>query len=151
MKLPTAKDLQAKIAQVEGDKAAAATKAHAAAEAEKQAFVDRISKPSRLTDEQVIEKASHIINRAVENGLTSVQVFRFPNNLCTDDGRAIDQREEGWHKTLTGIPKELYEFWERQLKPGGYHIEYKVIDRPGGLRGDIAVFLSWGIGIPGTR
>ena len=53
MKLPTAKDLQAKIAQVEGDRASAAMKAHAAAEAEKQAFLDRISKPSGLTDEQV--------------------------------------------------------------------------------------------------
>ena len=102
MKLPTAKDLQAKIAKVEEDRAAVAKKAHIAAEAEKQAFVDRISKPSGLTDEQVIEKASHIINRAVENGLTSVQVFRFPNHLCTDDGRAIDQAEEGWPKTLTG-------------------------------------------------
>jgi len=144
MKLPTAKDLQAKIAQVEGEKASAAMKAHAAAEAEKHAFLDRISKPSGLTDEQVVEKAAHIITRAVENGLTSVQVFRFPNHLCTDDGRAIDQGEEGWPKTLTGIPKELYQFWERQLKPNGYHIKYEVADRPGGIRGDIAVFLSWG-------
>ena len=105
MKLPTAKDLQAKIAQVEGEKASAAMKAHAAAEAEKQAFLDRISKPSGLTDEQVVEKASNIITRAVENGLTSVQIFRFPNHLCTDDGRAIDQGEAGWEKSLTGIPK----------------------------------------------
>ena len=144
VKLPTTKDLQAKIAQVEGERASAAMKAHAAAEAEKHAFLERISKPSGLTDEQVIEKASQIINRAVENGLTSVQVFRFPNHLCTDNGRAIDQVEEGWQKTLTGIPKELYQFWERHLKPGGYHIKYEVIDRPGGMRGDIAVFLSWG-------
>jgi hypothetical protein len=144
MKLPTAKDLQAKIAQVEGERASAALKAHEAAEAEKHAFLDRISKPSGLTDEQVVEKASHIINRAVENGLTSVQVFRFPNHLCTDNGRAVDQGEEGWQNTLTGIPKELFQFWERQLKPRGYHIKYEVIDRPGGMRGDIAVFLSWG-------
>ena len=144
MKLPTAKDLQAKIAQVEGDKASAAMKAHAAAEEEKKAFLDRLSKPSGLTDDQVLEKASNIITRAVENGLTSVQIFRFPNHLCTDDGRAIDQGEAGWEKSLTGIPKELYAFWERQLKPNGYHIKYEVADRPGGMRGDIAVFLSWG-------
>jgi hypothetical protein len=143
-KIPTAKDLQTKIALVESEKASAAMKAHAAAEAEKKAFLERLSKPSGLTDEQVIEKASHIIARAVENGLTSVQVFRFPNNLCTDNGRAIDQVEAGWEKSLTGIPKELYSFWERQLKPNGYHIKYEIIDRPGGLRGDVAVFLSWG-------
>ena len=144
MKIPTAKDLQAKIALVEGEKASAAMKAHAAAEEEKKAFLDRLSKPSGLTDEQVLEKASNIITRAVENGLTSVQIFRFPNHLCTDDGRAIDQGEAGWEKSLTGIPKELYAFWERQLKPNGYHIKYEVADRPGGMRGDIAVFLSWG-------
>ena len=144
LKIPTAKDLQVKIAHAEAEKASAAIKAHAAAEAEKQAFLDRLSKPSGLTDEQVIEKASHIVNRAVENGLTSVQVLRFPNHLCTDNGRAIDQAEDGWEKTLTGIPKELYFFWERQLKPAGYHIKYEIIDRPGGMRGDVAVFLSWG-------
>ena len=71
-KLPTVKDLQAKIALAEAAKASAAVKAHAAAEAEKQAFLDRLSKPSGLTDEQVIEKATSIIGRAAENGLTSV-------------------------------------------------------------------------------
>ena len=141
--LPSAKDLQARIAVAEGEKASAAAKAHAAAEAEKQAFIDRISKPSGLTDEQVIERASHIVNRAVENGLTSVQVFRFPNHLCTDNGRAIDQAEEGWEKTLTGIPKELWSFYERQLKPRGYHMRYHIVDYPGGMRGDVGVILSW--------
>jgi hypothetical protein len=141
--LPSAKDLQAKIAVAEGEKASAAAKAHAAAEAEKQAFIDRISKPSGLTDDQVIEKASHIVSRAVENGLTSVQVFRFPNHLCTDNGRAIDQAEDGWEKTLTGIPKELWAFYERQLKPRGYHMRYHIVDYPGGMRGDVGVILSW--------
>ncbi len=144
LNLPTAKDLQTKIALAEAEKASAAMKAHAAAEAEKHAFLDRLSRPSGLSDDQVIEKAAHIINRAVENGLTSVQVFRFPNHICTDDGRAIDQHEEGWEKTLTGIPKEIYSFWERQLKPRGYHIRYEIIDRTGGLRGDVGIFLSWG-------
>ncbi len=141
--LPSAKDLQARIAVAEGEKASAAAKAHAAAEAEKQAFIDRISKPSGLTDDQVIERASHIVSRAVENGLTSVQVFRFPNHLCTDNGRAIDQAEEGWEKTLTGIPKELWSFYERQLKPRGYHMRYHIVDYPGGMRGDVGVILSW--------
>ena len=141
--LPSANDQRAKIAKAEGEKASAIAKAHAAAEAEKHAFLDRIAKPSGLTDEQILEKAAYIINRAVDNGLTSVQVFRFPNHLCTDDARAIDQAEPGWERTLTGIPKEIYEFWERQLRPRGYHIKYEIVDRPGGLRGDVGVFLSW--------
>jgi len=141
--LLSAKDLQAKIALAEGEKASAAAKAHATAEAERQAFIDRISKPSGLTDEQVLEKASHIVNRAAENGLTSVQVFRFPNHLCTDNGRAIDQAEDGWEKTLTGIPKELWAFYQRQLKPRGYHMRYHIVDYPNGMRGDVGVILSW--------
>jgi hypothetical protein len=141
--LLSAKDLQARIAVAEGEKASAAAKAHAAAEAEKQAFIDRISKPSGLSDDQIIEKASQIVNRAVENGLTSVQVFRFPNHLCSDNGRAIDQAEDGWEKTLTGIPKELWAFYERQLKPRGYRMRYHIVDYPGGMRGDVGVILSW--------
>ena len=90
-------------------------KAHEAAEAEKQALLDRLSRPSGLSDDEVMEKAAIIVNRAVENGLTSVQVFRFPNHVCTDNGRAINQAEEGWEQTLTGVPKEIYEFWKRQL------------------------------------
>ena len=144
LKVPTAKELQARIAAAEGEKASAAAKAHAAAEAEKKAFLDRISKPSGLTDDQVIEKASSIISRAVESGLTSVQVFRFPNHLCTDNGRAINQGEAGWEKTLTGIPKEIYDFWTPKKKKKKNLIHYHIIDYPGGMPGDVGVTLSWG-------
>ena len=139
----SAKELMTKIAKVEGEKASKAMKAHEAAEAEKQALLDRLSRPSGLSDDEVMEKAAIIVNRAVENGMTSVQVFRFPNHLCTDNGRAINQVAEGWEKTLTGIPKEIYEFWKRQLKPRGYHLRYEIIDYPGGMPGDVGIFLSW--------
>ena len=139
----SAKELMAKIAKVEGEKASKAMKAHEAAEAEKQALLDRLARPSGLSDDEVMEKAAIIVNRAVENGMTSVQVFRFPNHICTDNGRAINQAEEGWENTLTGIPKEIYEFWKRQLKPRGYHIRYEIIDYPGGMPGDVGIFLSW--------
>jgi len=142
-KLLTAKDLQKKIAESEAAKASAAMKAHAAAEAEKKAFLDHLNKPSGLTDEQIIEKANGVIGRAVDNGLTSVQVLRFPNHICTDNGRAINQVEDGWEQTLTGVPKEIYDFWQRQLKPRGYHMRFEIIDYPGGMPGDVGVFLSW--------
>jgi hypothetical protein len=143
VKLLSVKELQAKIAQAEAEKASLAMRHQQAEEAEKKALLDRLSKPSGLSDDEVAEKASIIINRAVENGLMAVQVFRFPHHLCTDDGRAINQAEPGWEKTLTGIPKEIYEFWKRRLQPAGYHIRYEVIDYPGGMPGDIGVTLSW--------
>ena len=139
----SAKELMAKIAKVEGEKASKAMKAHEAAEAEKQALLDRLSRPSGLSDDEVMEKAAIIVNRAVENGMTSVQVFRFPNHICTDNGRAINQVEEGWENTLTGVPKEIFEFWKRQLKPRGYHMRFEIIDYPGGMPGDVGIFLSW--------
>jgi hypothetical protein len=143
-KLLTVKELQAKIAEAESAKASAALKAHEHAEREKQELLDRLSKPSGMTDEQIIEKATIIINRAVQNGHMSVQVLRFPHTLCTDNGRAINQAEAGWETTLTGIPKELYEFWQRQLKPNGYHLRYEIVDFPSGMPGDVGVTLSWG-------
>jgi len=139
----SAKELMTKIAKVEGEKASKAIKAHEEAEAEKQELLDRLSRPSGLSDDEVMEKAAAIVNRAVEAGMTSVQVFRFPNHVCTDNGRAINQAEEGWEKTLTGVPKEIYDFWQRQLKPRGYHMRFEIIDYPGGMPGDVGIFLSW--------
>ena len=142
--LLTVKELQMKIAEAESAKASLALKHQQAEEREKAELLDRLSKPSGKTDDEVMEKASIIINRAVENGLMSVQVFRFPHTLCTDNGRAINQGEQGWEKTLTGIPKEIFEFWGRQLQPRGYHIRYEIIDYPGGMPGDVGIVLSWG-------
>ena len=144
MKILNAKELREKIALSEGAKATSALKAHEAAEREKREMLERLTHPSGLSDEQVIEKASAIVNRAVESGLMSVQVFRFPHTVCSDNGRAINQGEPGWEKTLTGIPREIYDFWKRQLQPRGYHIRYEVIDYPGGMPGDIGITLSWG-------
>ena len=140
----SAKEMLAKIAESEGAKASAAQKAQAAAEAEKHAMMERLSKPSGLSDDEILEKASIIFGRAVENGMTSVQVLRFPHTLCTDSGRAINQAEAGWENSLTGIPRELFEFWKRQLQPRGYHIRYEIISYPGGMLGDVGVTISWG-------
>jgi hypothetical protein len=79
----------------------------------------------------------------VRNGLTEVLVYRFPNTLCTDKGRAINQMEKGWETTLTGIPKEIFQLWTDYLKPRGYRIAYQIIDFPGGMPGDIGVTISW--------
>ena len=78
----------------------------------------------------------------VKNGLTEVEVFRFPNALCTDNGRAINMMEPGWENTLTGHPKEMYSFWDRHLRPNGYRVQ--VVDFSGGVPGDIALTLKWG-------
>jgi hypothetical protein len=141
--LPTAKDIQKQAAINEAEKADNEARASAAAEAEKRALIERLSKPSGLSEDEKVKLASSVIQRAVRNGLTEVQVYRFPNMLCTDKGRAINQMEPGWEKTLTGIPKEIFQLWTDYLKPRGYRISYQIIDFPGGMPGDIGITISW--------
>ncbi|MBW5439004.1 hypothetical protein FXB41_30870 [Bradyrhizobium canariense] len=142
--IPNALQIRKEAALEEARKAEEYVRLAAAAEAEKRALIERLSKPSGKSEEEKIKLASTIIQRAVRNGLTEVQVYRFPNTLCTDKGRAINQMEAGWEKTLTGIPKEIFELWTEYLKPRGYRIGYQVIDFPGGVPGDIGVIISWG-------
>jgi hypothetical protein len=141
--LPSAKEIQKQAALKEAEKAEQQAKQLAAAEAEKHALIEELQKPSGLSEDEKIKRASTVIQRAVRNGLSEVQVYRFPNILCTDRGRAINQMEPGWEKTLTGIPKEIYELWKDYLQPRGYKIAYQIIDFPGGVPGDIGITLSW--------
>jgi hypothetical protein len=103
-----------------------------------------LKKPSGLSDDEVMKKAAAIIERAAKNGLTEVQVYRFPNSLCTDRGRAINQQEPGWEETLTGIPKEIYQFWDRCLRPLDYRLRAEIVDFAGGVPGDVGITLKWG-------
>ena len=142
--LPTAKDLMKKIAVREAEKASEVARARSAEEAEKQALFDKLSKPSGVSDDDRMARAAAIIKRAADNGLTEVFIGRFPNQLCTDRGRAINQQESGWENTLTGLPKELFEFWQKHLKSRGYRIRFQVVDFPNGMPGDIGATLAWG-------
>ena len=141
--LPTAQQMMEKLALAEAQKAADAERKHAVAEAEKKALLDKLTKPSGVSDEEALKRVQAIVERAVANGLTEVLVYRFPNQLCTDRGRAINQQEAGWETTLTGLPKEMYEFWKRQLQPLGYKIKFQIVDFPGGMPGDVGITLKW--------
>jgi hypothetical protein len=141
--VPSAKAVMQQIATAEADKASEAMRKLKREEAEKKALIERLTKPSGLSDEEVMKKAAVIIERAAKNGLTEVQVYRFPNTLCTDRGRAINQQEPGWEATLTGIPKEIYEFWHRRLRPLGYKLRVQIIDFSGGIPGDVSITLKW--------
>ena len=141
--IPSAKEIQKQAALKEAQKADEHAKRLAAAEAEKRALIDKLSKPSGLSEEEKVQLASTVIQRAVRNGLTEVQVYRFPNSLCTDRGRAINQMEAGWEKTLTGIAKEIYQLWSDYLQPRGYRVRYQIVDFSGGVPGDISITISW--------
>lgn len=141
--VPSAKAVMQKIALAEAEKASEEMRRMKRTEDEKKALIEKLTKPSGLSDEEVMKKAALIIERAAKNGLTEVQVYRFPNSLCTDRGRAINQQEPGWESTLTGIPKEIYEFWTRRLRPLGYKLRVQIVDFSGGVPGDVAIMLKW--------
>jgi hypothetical protein len=142
--IPSATQIRKEAALREAEKADEYARRAAAAEAEKRALIEQFGRPSGKSEEEKITLASTVIQRAVRNGLTEVQVYRFPNSLCTDRGRAINQMEKGWENTLTGIPKEIYQLWSDYLRPRGYRISYQIIDFPGGMPGDIAITIDWG-------
>ena len=141
--IPKATDSRKTVAQIEGEKASEYVRAQAAKEAEKKALMEQFSKPSGVSDEERLKRAAAIINRAVKNGLVEVEVGRFPNRLFTDSGRAINQSEPGWENTLTGLPKELFQFWRTYLQPRGYKLRFQIVDWPDGMPGDIGMTLGW--------
>jgi len=141
--LPSATDCKKRMAVAEAEKASEYARKQAAAEAEKKALFEQLQKPSGVSDEERLKRAATIINRAVNNGMTEVLVGRFPNQLFTDKGRAINQQEAGWEQTLTGLPKELFDFWKKYLQPRGYRISFQIVDWPGGMPGDIGITLNW--------
>ena len=141
--VPSANEVRQQIALAEAEEAKKQAQAQAAAEAEKKALIEQLSKAPGTSDEEAIRRGLEIIHRAVKNRVTEVEIIRFPNELCTDKGRAINQQEPGWENTLTGTPKEIYQFWDKYFRPRGYKLRVQIVDFPGGLPGDIAMTVSW--------
>lgn len=70
-------------------------------------------------------------------------LLSFPSALCADGGRAINSEQPEWPQTLRGEAAELYLRWERDLKPLGFPLIARVLDFPGGMPGNIGLFLNW--------
>src|SRR6266513_569276 len=117
--IPHAKQILKEAALKEAEKAEEYARLAAAVESEKRALIERLTRPSGKSEEEKVQLASTIIQRAVRNGLTALQVYRIPTSLCTARGRAINPPEPGWENPLKGIPKEIYQIWADYLKPRG--------------------------------
>jgi hypothetical protein len=92
---------------------------------------------------EVFERVSRVVKGAAERGEREVMLFRFPSEYCTDGGRAINNFEPNWPETLTGFAKRAYEFWHKELEPQGYKLRAQIMDFPGGMPGDVGIFLRW--------
>ncbi len=112
-----------------------------------EAAAQRVRDLRRLAQAHVTDSEwNALINRAREaaaRGETEFLLLRFPSQLCLDDGRSINAPDPGWPASLRGEAAELYLRWERELRPQRFHITARVLEVPGGLPGDIGLFLSW--------
>jgi CBS domain-containing protein len=86
----------------------------------------------------------HQARQSAEQGEKEFMLMRFPSQLCSDGARAINISETGWPDTLRGEAAELYLRWERDLKPHGFPLGARLLDFPGGMPGDVGLFLFWG-------
>ena len=85
----------------------------------------------------------HQARQAAERGEKEFLLLRFPSQLCSDGGRAVNAGDPHWPATLRGAAAELYLRWERDLRPNGFRLVARVLEFPGGMPGDTGLFLSW--------
>jgi hypothetical protein len=119
------------------------------ADGAKKQLIKALMTPIELTEEklkEILKPLQFKLRKAAERGEAELMVMRFPNELCTDKGRAINNAEAGWPDTLTGRPRQAYELWRDRLQSAGYRLTATIVDWPGGLPGDVGFFLSWGGG-----
>jgi CBS domain-containing protein len=86
----------------------------------------------------------HGARAAAQQGQKEYQLLRFPSQLCSDGGRAINVPDPDWPATLRGEAAEVYLRWTHDLKPQGFHLAARIVDFPGGVPGDVGLFLVWG-------
>jgi len=114
--LPTAGDIRGIIERKIRNRLAEESRHRKAVEAEleqqKKAFDAR-----KLTP-QFIDLVMSRIRQAAENGEYNILVGQFPSAWCSDGGRSINVREEGWPETLPSFAREFFEFWKRAEAQG---------------------------------
>lgn len=113
----------------------------------REELIKRMAEPIDLTPErlkEIVHGLQSKLRAAAERGQTELMVMRFPNALCTDKGRAINNSDAAWPETLTGRPRQAYELWQNQLRSAGFRLSAMIIEWPGGLPGDVGFFLKWG-------
>ncbi|MCB1970752.1 MAG: hypothetical protein R3D03_23230 [Geminicoccaceae bacterium] len=89
------------------------------------------------------EQLNRAIMNAVENDKNELMVMRFPSAWCSDKGRAINNCEPDWPHTLSGKSARAYAAFEEELRPLGYRLKAQILSFPGGMPGDVGIYLHW--------
>jgi hypothetical protein len=109
----------------------------------------------QVTDERVAAVLDRI-RRAFDRGERELMLTSFPSSFCTDHGRTINNpgvappdadrpkdAPPAWLDTLPAGARRVYDYWKANLKPGGFEFSARIINFPGGMPGDVGLFLSW--------
>ena len=83
------------------------------------------------------------VQRAAQQGQRQLLAFKFPASYCNDQGRRINNMEPDWPSSLEGFAKKAYDYYMAELKPLGFKLNAQVLDYPGGMPGDIGLYLRW--------
>lgn len=143
----SAADLRNYMTEMQMAKATKSVDGMDRAEKARQELIKRMAEPIELTPEQlrdILVPLKAKLRLAAERGQTELMVMRFPNAICTDRGRAINNADPSWPETLTGRPRQAYELWRDQLRDAGFKLSAMIIEWPGGMPGDVGFFLKWG-------
>ena len=103
----------------------------------REAFMHRDIHP------EVRERVNAAIKRAAEQGNHELRVITFPAKYCNDGGRRINNSEPDWPSSLEGFAKKAYEYYDKEMRPLGYKLRVEIIDFPGGMPGEVGMFLRW--------
>ncbi|MGZ8323003.1 MAG: hypothetical protein ACXW3N_07875 [Rhodoplanes sp.] len=71
-------------------------------------------------------------------------LLKFPCELCTDRGRAVNVPDPSWPATIRGLPAQVFLRWKQELRNRGFRLQARVIDFPDGVPGHVGLFLVWG-------
>jgi hypothetical protein len=134
--------LRQSIAEKEAARVDEALKKRAEADRELQRLF-RESLEEQITQQELDDIRQKILS-ATERSELEVQVLRFSAKLCTDRGRAINNGEPDWPKTLQGKAKSFYDFFLERGRPQGFKLKAQIVDFPGGIPGDVGLIVSWG-------
>lgn len=138
---PTAEELRKQVLEREMEEMDRERKLKAIEEQKHADFAADFLK-KHVTEEE-IAMVRRLVANAVKAGKFEAMVYSFPSELCTDSGRAINSADPDWPQTLQGKAKEFFERYQTFGKPQGYKLKAMIINFPGGMPGDVGLFLNW--------
>ena|SRR5215510_6211042 len=92
---------------------------------------------------EAIERINKAVRIAAEHGHHQIEVITFPCTFCSDGGRRINIADPEWPSTLEGFAKRAYDFYAKELRPLGYKLNAEIISFPGGMPGEVGLYLKW--------